>query len=220
MKIRIINKRRNSFISSYKKLKQQYPEGNHKAFFTFDRLGHSDCCDCYFTGIFQQRKVLFNAVFSTLRLHADDVVYDLVNTKMDELFPTRLDNHVDWEDIADINEWFNGPEEKRYKDWPLEQFYNAEEEKIKQSIVGLGIEVQPHIEIVPDYEYGIGFHGVFDCNTFDKPCMMDIINFINTYNLTEYSTPLFFGNKRKIFSSDLEQIQHSTPLIIKCKNYE
>jgi hypothetical protein len=218
MKIRIVNKKRNQFISSFKKLKQQFPEGNHKAFFTFDLLGYSYYCDCYFPGIFQQKKILFNAAFSTLRLHADDVVYDMVNDKMDELFPDRYENHFDWMEISDKNEWLNGPEENRYKDWPLEQKYKKEEEKIRQSILESGVEVQPFIEVLPNYEFGVGLHGVFDCNTFEKQNLTEIINNIKTYQLLEYSSPVLIGNKRKLYAADLEQIERITPLIIKSKS--
>jgi hypothetical protein len=215
MKNRILNKRRNRFIHEYKKLKQRNPEGNHKTFFSFDYLGYSDFCDCYFMGTFKSKRVLFNASFHTLRLHVDDLAYDLTNDKMDELFPKWHENHISWGKNTNLNEWFNEPEENHYKDWPLEQFYNSEKEKIRQSIFEAGIEVQPFIEVLPDYEFGIGLSGTFNCTTFAKEYVGEIIDTIKTYTLSEYTEPIFFGEKKKFYVDDLKQIQHSTPLIFK-----
>ncbi|MBN2486479.1 MAG: hypothetical protein JXB34_10940 [Bacteroidales bacterium] len=215
MKTRVINKKRNRPINVITKLKHRHPEGNHKEFFTYDLLGYSDFCDCYFTGTFQNQRVLFNAAFTTLRLHAYNILGELVDKQMDERFPNRYDNHKDWKEMGDINEWFNGPEENRYKNWPLQQKYNSEEDEIRQSILKDEIEVQPYIEVLPDYEFGVGIHGAFPCTTFEKPLLLEIIKLVRTQIISEYLQPVFFGEKQKFYSQDIEHIQHSTPLIIK-----
>jgi len=217
MKLRTINKKRNLQISTINKLKRRYPEGNHKEFFTYDVLGYSDFCDCYFTGTFQNKNVLFNAAFTTLRLQAYNVLDEQVDKLMDERFPNRYDNHFDWKELGDVNNWINGPEQNRYKDWPLQQMYDKEEESIRISLLEKGIEVIPYIEVLPGYEFGIGLHGSFHCTVFEKPLLLDIIRLVRSYNLTEYSQPIYFGEEQKFCASDIEKIQHSTPLIIKSK---
>jgi hypothetical protein len=217
MKLRTINKKRNLQISTINKLKRRHPEGNHKEFFTFDVLGYSDFCDCYFTGQFQSKNVLFNAAFTTLRLQAYNVLDEQINKLMDEQFPNRYDNHFDWKELGDINNWINGPEQNRYKDWSLQQKYDKEEESIRMSLLEIGIAVKPYIEVLPDYEFGIGLHGSFHCTVFEKQLLLDIIRLVRSYNLTEYSQPIYFGEEQKFCASDIEKIQHSTPLIIKSK---
>jgi hypothetical protein len=218
MKTRILNKHRNKPIKVVNKLKTSYPEGNHKEFFTYDLLGYSDFCDCYFTGNFQNKQVLYNAAFTTLRLHAYNILEEEVDKQMDALYPQRFDNHKDWREMGDINEWFNGPKENRYYDWSLQQQYNSAEEEIRQMVLKNGIEVQPYIEALPDYQFGIGLHGSFDCSVFEEAFLFEIIQLIRTQILSEYNRPLYFGEKQLISAADIEQIQHSTPLIIKSRN--
>lgn len=217
MKLRTINKKRNLHIRTINKLKRLHSEGNHQEFFTFDVLGYSDFCDCYFTGSFQNKNILFNAAFVTLRLQAYNVLDEQVDKLMDEQFPNRYDNHVDWKELGDINNWINGPEQNRYKDWFLQQMFDKEEESIRMSLLEKGIEVKPYIEVLPGYEFGIGLHGSFNCDVFEKSLLLDIIRLVRSYKLTEYLQPIYFGEVQKFFACDIDKIQHSTPLIIKSK---
>jgi hypothetical protein len=213
MKRRIQNKQRNLQIRRFKKYLRHYPEANHKVFLSFDYLGYSDHCDCYFTGYFQKKKVLINAAFKTLRMEAYDKVYDMVDQAMDEKFPDHWKNLISFQRGDDPNEYFNRPEETRYKDWALQQKYNWEEEKIREDFLEKGIEVQPYIEVMPDYQFGVGLHGVFDCHIFPKKRIIEIIQLIKTVELNDFSNPVYFGEIKRFHKVDLEGIQHSTPLV-------
>jgi hypothetical protein len=213
MKKRFRNKERNLQISRFKKYKRQSPEADHKLFLSYDYLGYSDYCDCYFIGRFQKEKVLFNATFITLRLHAYDLAEELIDKAMDEKFPNRFDNFISFQRGDDINEYFNSPEENRYKDWALQQLYNMEEVGIRDSILGKGIEVQAFLEVLPEYQFGVGLHGAFDSNVFPEEKVIEFIQLINSIKMDQFSSPVYFGEKKRFHKGDLDDIQHSTPLV-------
>jgi hypothetical protein len=213
MKNRIRNKLRNLHVSQYKKYRKHYTEARHKDFLSFDYLGYSDHCDCYFIGRFQKKNVLFNASFCTLRMHAYNLAFDQLEKAMDEKFPDRSDNFISFHKGDDLNEYFNRPEETRYKDWELQQAFDKEEERMRDGLLNNGIEVQSYIEAIPGYQFGVGLYGAFDCTLFSSEKVLEIIDIMQTAELTDYSSPVYIGGKKVLYKSDLEGIQHSTPLV-------
>lgn len=216
MKVRHANKVRNRAIKEFKKMMKKQSECVRSNFYSHDYIpeeGFNSYCDCYFIGKFQGKRVMFNATILSLKLHFADLLWDKV-------YEEANSTHPDYKELtkitfkSDIDSGiptgsnfldFDGPGWKRAKE--------IDDQITKRILANNELTACPMIEVLPDYQFGIGITIVLD-DVLNETSIAKGIEMVNkTFRLSEYKK-YFYGDYKSFTAKELEDNSSLVSLIV------
>lgn len=156
------------------KLKAECQEEGRNFIYVENEIDEEDDIDEHahiqFIGRYENKEVIYDALIYTLRLHHSALVYDLALERLQKQFPGYLPP----------DEREPGISAGEHSDDEAELILTELIEEIEENEE---IKVQEHIEIDPDFEYGIGLEVGLNVDRIDDEIIEDFIQKFNKNDL-------------------------------------
>ncbi|WP_128543487.1 hypothetical protein [Larkinella soli] len=129
-------------------------------------LNSGECVHIQFVGQYKGQEVIYDAIVYTLRLHHSSLVYEMAMEKVKAAFPQYVapeERKAGYRIDADLEE-------------EIELFLTELIEEIEETEA---VKVQEHIELDPDFEYGISLD---ICLNVEEITDEVLVRFIQNFN--------------------------------------
>ena len=191
MKRRVLKKKWNREIRDLilsMKRESEYAEGSglFKSYEVYD--GDFSWSDIYFVGTYKGTPRLFNCTIVSAADHYEEyLVSNIVSDEMDKLYPKRYDNQsIEWGDCENsLRSMYRVTHNE-----DLHKEMDAKEKEILEEVLTRKLPIKSHIEILPDYQYGVGIAVVTEEKSLNREVVIDYVKRIQALNITEELTYL------------------------------
>lgn len=147
----------------------------------FEVLNSGECVHIQFVGKYREAEVIYDAIIYTLRLHHSSLVYEMAMEKVKQSFP----NYVPVEERKPGYRIDPELEEE------IELFLTELIEEIEETEA---VKVQEHIEVDPDFEYGISLDVCLNVEEITEEIIEDFIAKFTSNTLKLDKTMYSFTN--------------------------
>lgn len=155
------------------KLKAECRQEGRNFVYVEDEFDEDDAIDEHahiqFPGVFEGREVIYDALVYTLRLHHSALVYDVALERLRKQIPGYL------------------PPDEREEDYRIDAETEEEAELLLTEFIeeieeNEEIKVQEHVEVEPDFDFGVGLEVGLNTDVIDDEV---ITGFIGKFNANQ-----------------------------------
>ncbi|MFD1139658.1 hypothetical protein ACFQ4C_00995 [Larkinella insperata] len=168
-------------------LKEQYTQEGSSFIYVeddeddFEVLNSGECVHVQFVGKYRESEVIYDAIIYTLRLHHSSLVYEMAMEKVKKSFPSYV------------------PVEERKADYRIDPELEEEIELFLTELIEEieeteAVKVQEHIEVDPDFEYGISLDVCLNVDEITDDVIEDFIARFNSNSLELDKTMYSFSS--------------------------